>query len=221
MSERDHPVSIPDQREVPPNLRQGGSESAFKCFGEGARSVGDVTEGANAMSEDRHTRQAPEAALTLNGGEPPGGGYCGFCGIDLASAAIPAQRLGVPFCNEAHAEAFATEVRAARVSAVANAPERSTGLGQGGGEGARAGTRPWSLKRLAKLAACCGAPLVALVILAGGGGALLGAGAAVLPYLALLACPLAMFFMMRAMQGHGEKNESRAHSTPSEDDKER
>ncbi|MGH7419574.1 MAG: DUF2933 domain-containing protein [Candidatus Rokuibacteriota bacterium] len=54
------------------------------------------------------------------------------------------------------------------------------------------------------MGACCGLPLLALVFLAGGGGALLGAGAAVLPLLAVLACPLGMFFMMRAMQGHGK-----------------
>jgi hypothetical protein len=53
------------------------------------------------------------------------------------------------------------------------------------------------------MAACCGLPLLVLVLLAGGGGALLGAGAAVLPLLAVLACPLGMLFMMRAMQGHG------------------
>ncbi len=220
MSERDHPVSIPDQREVPPNLRQGGSESAFKCFGEGARSVGDVTEGANAMSEDQHTRQAPEAALTLNGGEPPsGGGYCGFCGNDLASAAIPAPRFGVPFCNEAHAEAFAGEVRAARVARVAAADNE--GKRQSEGTADRASNKRWDLKRLLKMGVCCGLPILAVVFLAGGGGVLLGAGAAVLPYVALLACPLAMFFMMRAMQGHGDKSEGHGHSTLSEDDKER
>ena len=51
--------------------------------------------------------------------------------------------------------------------------------------------------------------------------ALLGAGAAILPVLALLACPLGMFFMMRAMQGHGKKDEDREHSTRSGDSKER
>ncbi len=172
------------------------------------------------MSEDQQTRQAPEAALTLNGGQPPsGGGYCGFCGIDLASAAIPARRFGVPFCNEAHAEAFAGEARAARAARIAAADNE--GERQSEGTADRASNKRWDLKRLLKMGVCCGLPILAVVFLAGGGGALLGAGAAVLPVLAVLACPLAMFFMMRAMQGHGEKNESRAHSTPSEDDKER
>ncbi|MGH7417424.1 MAG: DUF2933 domain-containing protein, partial [Candidatus Rokuibacteriota bacterium] len=61
----------------------------------------------------------------------------------------------------------------------------------------------WSLGRLLKLGACGGLPILALVFLAGGGGALLGAGAAVLPVLALLACPLGMFFMMRGMRQNG------------------
>jgi hypothetical protein len=46
--------------------------------------------------------------------------------------------------------------------------------------------------------------LLAVVFLAGGVGALIGAGAAVLQLLAVLECPLGMFFMMRAMQGHGK-----------------
>jgi hypothetical protein len=61
------------------------------------------------------------------------------------------------------------------------------------------------------MAACCGAPLLALVLLAGGGGALLGAAGAALPLLLALACPLGMFFMMRAMMGgrQGHKPDGR------------
>jgi predicted phage tail protein len=54
-------------------------------------------------------------------------------------------------------------------------------------------------KRYLKLGACCGAPLLVVLLLAGGGGALLGAAGAFLPYLAALACPLGMYFMMRGM----------------------
>lgn len=60
----------------------------------------------------------------------------------------------------------------------------------------------WDLKRGLKWAACLGVPLVLVVFLVGGGGALLGSGATLLPYLAILACPLVMFFMMRAMHSH-------------------
>lgn len=111
--------------------------------------------------------------------------YCTYCGVDLDRAAAAPKRFGEPFCGDAHAEAFVQEARAARIESAA----ASSG---------------WNLKRVLKMGACCGLPLLALVFLAGGGGALLGAGAAVLPLLAVLACPLGMFFMMRAMQGHGK-----------------
>lgn len=162
---------------------------------------------------------------TVNGSDPslPEGAYCTFCGVEMQAPGAMASRFGEPFCSEAHAEAFAAEVRAARVAATTSV-QQVDGRGptdpQRTGPGS-AGAGRWSLGRLAKLAVCCGAPLVALVFLAGGGGALLGAGAAALPYVALLACPLGMFFMMRAMQGHGKGDQDREHSTRSEDDKER
>lgn len=64
----------------------------------------------------------------------------------------------------------------------------------------------WSLKRLLGLGACCAAPLLAGAVLAGGGGALLGAAGAALPFLAALACPLGMYFMMRSMSKMGQEN---------------
>lgn len=64
----------------------------------------------------------------------------------------------------------------------------------------------WDLKRGLKWAACLGVPLLLVVFLVGGGGALLGSGASLLPYLAILACPLVMFFMMLAMHGHQKQD---------------
>ncbi len=141
--------------------------------------------------------------------------YCAYCGTDLVDAAPAGRRFGEPFCSEAHADAFVSEARAARVEGAALATESSGGEARAerAGDGPQEpATRVWSLGRLLKLAVCCGAPLLALVFLAGGGGALLGAGVAVLPYLALLACPLAMFFMVRRMAGHGKSEESGAGS---------
>jgi len=68
----------------------------------------------------------------------------------------------------------------------------------------------WELKRGVKWAACLAVPLHLVVFLGAGGGALLGAGASILPYLAILACPLAMFFMMRGMQGHQMKGHEKS-----------
>lgn len=147
--------------------------------------------------------------------------YCTHCGTELVDPAT-ARRFGEPFCSEAHADAFATEARAARVAAaaLAESPGRDAGAVQAGDDLQKSGTGGWSFRRLLKLAACCGAPLLAVVFLAGGGGALLGAGAAALPYLALLACPLAMFFMMRAMRHHGEgQKDGGHHATPGPDDR--
>jgi len=72
-----------------------------------------------------------------------------------------------------------------------------------GDEGKQPPVKGWDLRRALKIGACCGVPLLVLAFLAAGGGALLGSGAAVLSVLALLACPLGMFFMMRAMRGRG------------------
>jgi len=49
------------------------------------------------------------------------------------------------------------------------------------------------------------ADLLALVFLLGGGSAVLGAASGLLPLLALLACPLGMYFMMRSMSKMGNK----------------
>ncbi len=161
---------------------------------------------------------APESHVNSNPSSQSESANCAFCGVEVDGppASVP-RRFGEAFCGEAHAEAFAAEVRAARVGAAANVAEGSTGPDHAGGEGAGPEAGRWSLKRIAKLAVCCGVPLLAVAFLAGGGGALLGAGAVVVPYLALLACPLGMFFMMRAMQGHAKNNDEREHSTRPED----
>lgn len=125
---------------------------------------------------------------------------CAFCGTELEGGEAAVRRFGKPFCSEAHGEAFASEVRVARAEATAGPPAGDPGEE---GQTPERGGGQWSLGRLLKLGACCGLPILALVFLAGGGGALLGAGAAVLPVLALLACPLGMFFMMRGMRQNG------------------
>lgn len=160
----------------------------------------------------------------MNGRDPGGGqvSHCGFCGVDLNGGSSVARRFGEAFCSEAHADAFVGEVRAARAKVAALAGPVATdaeGTAQGGGQ-EKPATGRWDLKRALKLAACCGLPILAVVVLAGGGGALLGAGAAVLPVLALLACPLGMFFMMRGMANHG-KGESGGGRSQGSDDKPR
>ena len=163
-------------------------------------------------TRDRRPPREPSAALEdLHGGAArEEATYCAFCGEDLDPTAIAVRRFGEPFCGEAHAAAFVKEARAVRAEAVALAEGRRE-VDDRVPQDAAGPTKPvskgWDLKRVLKMGACCAAPILVLVFLAGGGGALLGAGTAILPVLAVLACPLGMFFMMRAMAGHG-KSES-------------
>ena len=125
--------------------------------------------------------------------------HCAYCGVDLDRAAEGPKRFGELFCSDAHADAFVQEARAARIESAAIA-DQTTDAAPARGQA----TSGWNLKRVLKMGACCGLLLLALIFLVGGGGTLLGAGAAVLPLLAILACPLGMFFMMRMMRGHGK-----------------
>ena len=134
--------------------------------------------------------------------------YCAFCGTEVEGGEAAAKSFGEHFCSEAHADAFAAEVRAARAAAAAARVTGEAGDDAGQAAAAGEGGGQWSFGHLLKLGACGGLPILAVVLLAGGG-ALLGAGAAVLPYLALLACPLGMFFMMRGMQHHGSDDAQR------------
>lgn len=174
-----------------------------------------------AMETRRSMGRKLEVTEPGTNGRDPGRGpvtHCGFCGVDLDGASSVAPRFGEAFCSEAHADAFVGEVRAARAKVVALAGSVATdggGTGRGGQE--KAATGRWDLKRALTLVACCGLPILAVVVLAGGGGALLGAGATVLPVLALLACPLGMLFMMWGMRNHGKDGSGDRRSQESDD----
>ena len=130
--------------------------------------------------------------------ETAAGRDCALCGQRASGSAV--ERFGGPFCGAAHAEEFVQAVRAARVQAAATAlapAEMSTVE-----VSATPARRDWKAS-LGK-ALCWGAPLLVLVAVLGGGSSLLGAASAFLPVLALLACPLGMFLMMRAMAKMGQ-----------------
>jgi hypothetical protein len=157
-------------------------------------------EATKDMNEEPLIAEEAVAEVSSNGGlGARETGYCSYCGADLDGSGGLPMRFGERFCSDEHADAFVREARAARIESVATA-DQTTDMASPGGRASSG----WDLKRALKMGACCGLPLLALVFLAGGGGALLGAGAAILPTLALLACPLGMFFMMRAMQSHGK-----------------
>lgn len=138
--------------------------------------------------------------------------YCASCGAEVDTTGSVPRRFGESFCSEAHAETFVTEARAARLAVAARAAVEAGDAKAATGLSEQGGARRWDLKRALKMAVCLGAPLIAVAFLVGGGGALLGAGAALIPYAALLACPLSMFFMMRGMHGHAKGDGESEHS---------
>ena len=136
---------------------------------------------------------------TLDAGE-----YCAYCGHAVATEGPVIERFGQSFCSEPHAEDFAAGVRASRMEAAAKAepaPPGSCGVLQT--------SRPTWKDRL-KRGACWGGPLLLLLAipLFWSGGAVAVAGGSVLSALAVLACPLGMYFMMRAMgsMNHGKQD---------------
>jgi hypothetical protein len=160
------------------------------------------------MGDPAPTAKTGDRTMSGNGSGPPPAEprYCAYCGHEVSHPTAAPERFGEAFCSEDHAEEFASGVRAARVQAAAAADAVTVATPEVGEKPAPAAT-PAQWKMALKMAACCGLPLLALVVLAGGGGVLLGAVGAVLPLLAALACPLAMFFMMRAMMKGGQGDE--------------
>ena len=145
------------------------------------------------------------------------GRHCGYCGAPVRDEMPVIERFGERFCSETHADEFAAGVRAARSQAAARSPGASTSCAM-----PSAGQRGW--KDHLKRGACWGTPILALLAipLFWSGGNTAAAGGSILSALALLACPLGMYFMMRAMgnmnhggQGHAkgdaaEKPDARA-----------
>ena len=135
---------------------------------------------------------------------PAAPSHCGYCGRPITEDIAGSQRFGERFCSETHADEFATGVRAARIDAAArrvdvdDRPTTACSVLPAGQQGWRS-----RLKR----AACWSAPLLLLLAIplfwAGGWAA---AGGSLLSVLALLACPLGMYFMMRGMTSMNHQN---------------
>ena len=137
--------------------------------------------------------------------------YCSYCGETVASDTPAIERFGERFCSHAHADEFAARVRAARIDAAARAETSATACSV-----ALAGARSW--RDYLKKGACWGAPLLLLLAipLFWSGNAVAATGGSVLSVLALIACPLGMFFMMRAMGGmnHGGQTSGKPDTDP-------
>lgn len=159
------------------------------------------------MAETGGSRMSGELTVPRNGlgdGEATAGvRSCVICGRDASVTGLAAGPFGEAFCSEGHAEEFVKAVRVARTSAAA---ALSTGEIAPPGDGMVGAPQPRGWTSYLGKALCWGAPLLAVVLLLGGGSAVLGAAGALLPVLALLVCPLGMYLMMRSMSkmGHGD-----------------
>ena len=142
---------------------------------------------------------------TLNEKSTETGRHCAYCGHRVAEQTDAIERFGERFCTESHAEEFVVGVRAARTNAAAGAETSATACAL-----APAGQRTW--KDYLKRGACWGAPLLLLLAipLFWSGNAVAATGGSLLSVLALIACPLGMYFMMRAMGNMGHGREPRA-----------
>jgi hypothetical protein len=133
-----------------------------------------------------------EAMTTMNERSTQSRRHCAYCGHAVIDESPAIERFGERFCSESHADEFVSDVRAARIQAAATPP--ATGCA-----GAPGGRRTW--KDYLRQGACWGAPVLVLLAipLFWTGNSLAIAGGSILNVLALVACPLAMLFMMRAM----------------------
>ena len=138
----------------------------------------------------------------------PRAGFCAYCGHPVPENQPRIERFGQPFCSEGHAEDFTAGVRnAGMAEAAAKPPAAATCTMPPTGQGT------WT--DYFKRGACWGAPLLLLFALPllWSGNNIAAAGGSLLSLAALLACPLGMFFVMRAMT-----NMNRSQQAPSDDD---
>ncbi|MBI4638627.1 MAG: hypothetical protein HY727_19995 [Candidatus Rokubacteria bacterium] len=136
--------------------------------------------------------------------------HCASCGQAIGDPGGAPERFGERFCCDAHAEEFVADVRSARIREATRAVEPShCALPP-------SGRRTWG--DVLKRGACWGAPLLLLLALPllWSGSAVAAAGGSLLSVLAVLACPLGMYFMMRAMAGSGHASDHRAEPAKAE-----
>jgi hypothetical protein len=139
---------------------------------------------------------------TMDTGEPDAvGEHCAYCGLPIPARLAPPERFEERFCSDRHAEEFAAGVRAARMEAAPHRQPAATSSRRGHTMAClvpATGQAGWG-DRL-KRAACWGAPLlVLLTVLLIWTGGWAAAGGSLPSVVALLACPLGMYFMMRGM----------------------
>lgn len=162
-------------------------------------------------SEKSPEMTAASTRGSTNGGNAAGTSerYCAFCGLSINAEEPAIERFGEPLCSEDHAAGFVKGVRAARAQAAVAAAEAE------GQSGRAHPSFTWGAKL--KKSLCWGAPVLLLLALPllNSSDALAKTGGSLLSVLALLACPLGMFFMMRAMgkMAHTKKDGADRHGS--------
>ena len=145
--------------------------------------------------------------------------HCTYCGHPITDEPTMPERFGERFCSEAHADEFAAAVRATRMEAAAQREMTGAPGGARGGEACALpppGQRGW--RDYLRRGACWGAPLLLLVavpLLWSGGWA--AEGGSLLSLLALLSCPVGMYFMMRGMMSMQHQDRATAAGRDKED----
>lgn len=139
--------------------------------------------------------------------------YCPICGKDAPDPAL--NRFGAYFCSEAHLSEFAQawrSNRATETTAIATVAGADATASQATGtpEVEQMPQKKGGISGFLKMAACCGGmllllPALGLVNLGG----VAAVGGSLLSLVAVLACPIGMYLMMRMMMkqekhaGHG------------------
>jgi len=163
-----------------------------------------------ASTDEKKAIATPSAAPSSSSTET----YCPICGKDAPDPSL--KRFGEHFCSEAHVAEYTRELRAKQAAeptaaAAVAVGKASTPQETGTTEG-QAQQKKGGISGLLKMAGCCGGmllllPALGLVNLGG----LAAVGGSLLSIVAVLACPIGMYFMMRGMmkpKQHGGQGQS-------------
>lgn len=131
----------------------------------------------------------------MRGEHAPRSPHCAYCGQPIATDQPAIERFGEPLCSARHAEEFTAGVRAARVDVAVGRPVHSHADARP--------TRRLGLRWGGWIAGAVALGLLGVAFVGGTSGVnpIVPVGGFLLTALLLLACPLAMYFMMRGMGG--------------------
>jgi hypothetical protein len=152
---------------------------------------------------DEVEKKTVSPPIAVGGRNVAGETFCPICGREATDPNL--KRFGEYFCSEAHVAEYAREIRAKRgteTAAIATmaGTEATTPLATETPEVAQTPQKKGRISGFLKMAACCGGMLLLLpalgLVSAGGLAAVAGSALSVV---AVLACPIGMYFMMRMM----------------------